>query len=126
MNPRPVTDLLVALAEPTRLRILNCVSTAPLFVADLAAILDLPEATVAQQLDVLEELEVVRPLSFVPYVLYTLAPLPGIRERLLRTVLDAVRGDAATQTDRAAALGRSRARLSTRVRPAVVDASRAV
>lgn len=122
MNPRPVTDLLVALAEPTRLRILNCVSTAPLFVADLAAILDVPEATVSQQMEVLEELEVVRPLHFVPYVLYTLAPLAGIRERLLRAVLDAVRGDAATQTDRAAALARSRARLRTRVPRAVVDA----
>jgi DNA-binding transcriptional ArsR family regulator len=123
VKPRPVTDLLVAIGEPTRLRILTCVSTAPLLVADLAAILHLPEATVMEQLEVLEELEVVRPLPLVPHLLYTLAPIAGKRERLLHAVLDAVRGDAATQTDRAATLERSRSRLQTRVRSAVVDAT---
>lgn len=123
MNPRPVTDLLVAIGEPTRLRILTCVATAPLLVADLAAILNLPEATVLEQMDLLEELAIVRPLPLVPHVLYTLAPLTGPRERLLHAVLDAVRSDAATQTDRAATRERSRARLRTRVRSAVVDAT---
>lgn len=123
MNPRPVTDLLVAIGEPTRLRILTCVSTAPLLVADLAAILNLPESTVLQHMDVLEELNVVRTLPLVPHLLYTLAPLTGQRERLLHAVLDAVRGDVATQTDRSATLERSRARLQTRVRSAVVDAT---
>src|SRR5947207_3625420 len=42
---RPVAELLLTLAEPTRLRIVNCLSAAPLFVSDLAAILELPHAT---------------------------------------------------------------------------------
>jgi DNA-binding transcriptional ArsR family regulator len=123
LSSRPVADLLSTLAEPTRLRIVNCLSSAPLFVSDLSAILDVPDTVVVEHLELLEELGVVRTYEVVPYLLYTLAPLPGAGERLLRSVLDAVRNDAATQADRSAALDRSRARLETRVRGAVVNAS---
>lgn len=116
MTSRPVADLLVTLAEPTRLRIVNCLSAAPLFVSDLSSILDLPDHVVSEHMDVLESLGVVRTYPVVPYVIYTLAPLPGIFERLLRSVLDAVRSDPAAQTDRSAALDRSRSRFETRVR----------
>ena len=123
MTSRPVADLLVTLAEPMRLRIVNCLSTAPLFVSDLAAILDLSEELVAEQVDVLATQEIVRASPVVPYLLYTLAPQPGTRERLLRSVLDAVRADPAAQEDRVAALERSRSRFETRVRGAVMNAS---
>lgn len=123
MSSRPVADLLSTLAEPTRLRIVNCLSSAPLFVSDLSAILDVPETVVLEHLELLEELGVVRTYEVVPYLLYALASLPGAGERLLRSVLDAVRNDAATHSDRSAALDRSRARLETRVRGAVVNAS---
>lgn len=124
MTSRPVADLLVTLAEPTRLRIVNCLSTAPLFVSDLAAILGLPDATVSEHMDVLETLGLIRTYPVVPYLLYTLAPPPGTRERLLRSVLDAVRSDPAAQMDRSAALGRSRTHFETRVRGgAVMNAS---
>jgi len=116
VTSRPVADLLVTLAEPTRLRILNCLSTAPLFVSDLSTILDLPDETVSAHMDLLESLGVVRTHPVVPYLLYALAPLPGPRERLLRSVLDAVRSDPASQADRSAALDRSRSRFETRVR----------
>lgn len=120
MTSRTVADLLVSLAEPTRLRIVNCLSAAPLFVADLSTILQLPDAKVSEHMDVLESLGIVRPYEVVPYVLYTLATLPGSRDRLMRSVLDAMRTDPGAQADRAAALGRSRARLETRVRGAAV------
>jgi DNA-binding transcriptional ArsR family regulator len=116
VTSRTVADLLVTLAEPTRLRIVNCLSAAPLFVADLSSILELPDATVSEHMDVLESLGIVRPYEVVPYVLYTLGTLPGTRDRLLRSVLDAMRADPGAQADRAAALDRSRARLETRVR----------
>lgn len=115
-RPPPVADLLVTLGEPTRLRIVNCLSAAPLFVADLSAILDLPDATVSEHMDQLEALGIVRTHPVVPYLLYTLAPLPSPRDRLLRSVLDAMRADPAAQPDRAAALDRSRSRFETRVR----------
>jgi DNA-binding transcriptional ArsR family regulator len=120
VTSRTVADLLVSLAEPTRLRIVNCLSAAPLFVADLSSILQLPDATVSEHMDMLESLGIVRPYEVVPYVLYTLATLPRTRDRLLRSVLEAVRTDPGAQADRAAALGRSRARLETRVRGAAV------
>ena len=54
-----------------------------------------------------ESLGLVRTYPVVPYLLYALAPLPGTRDRLLRSTLDAVRQDPGAQTDRAAALSRS-------------------
>ena len=96
-----------------------------MFVSDLAAILELPEATVVEHMDILETLGIIRTHPVAPYLLYTLAPQPGTRERLLRSVLDAVRTDPAALTDRAAALDRSRSRFETRVRKggAVMNAS---
>ncbi|HLQ68417.1 MAG TPA: ArsR family transcriptional regulator [Gemmatimonadales bacterium] len=123
MTPRPVADLLVTLAEPTRLRILNSLSTAPLFVSDLASMFSLPETTIAEHLDALEQLGIVRTHEVVPYVLYALSPLRGSGERLVRAVLDAMRSDPGATADRSAALTRSRSRLETRVRPSVVNAS---
>ena len=127
VTSRPVGDVLVTLAEPTRLRILNCLSAAPLFVADLAAILDLPDAIVSEHIEQIETLGIARSYPVVPYLLYTLSPLPGSRERLLRSALDALRSDPASQSDRAAALDRSRSRFETRVRKigggAVMNAS---
>jgi DNA-binding transcriptional ArsR family regulator len=116
-------DLLVTLAEPTRLRILNCVAAAPLFISDLAAILHLPAGTVSAHMLVLQEREVVREFPLEPHVLYTLAPLPGARERVLRAVLDVVHGDATAQADRAEALRRSRTGLPLRVGGAAVHAT---
>ena len=47
------TELLLTVAEPTRLRILNCLAAAPLFVSDLQAVLGLPQPTVSRHLQVL-------------------------------------------------------------------------
>jgi hypothetical protein len=44
VTSRPVADLLVTLAEP-------CLSAAPMFVSDLSAILDLPDATIVEHMD---------------------------------------------------------------------------
>ena len=43
------TDLLLTVAEPTRLRILNCLAAAPLFVSDLQLVLGLPQPTVSRR-----------------------------------------------------------------------------
>ncbi|MBI1967679.1 MAG: transcriptional regulator [Gemmatimonadetes bacterium] len=111
------SDFLVALAELTRLRILNCVAAAPLFVSDLVAILQLPQPTVSRHLKVLRDLEVVHDMPLPPFVLYTFVLHPGSRGRLLRAVLEAVRSDPGAKAERAAALQR------TRLRGAAADAS---
>ena len=115
-------DFLVTLAEPTRLRVLNCVAAAPIFVSDLVAVLGLPQPTVSRHLRVLRELEVVRDLPLPPFVLYQLAPASGPRARLLRAVLDAVRDDAPFAADRLAARQRSRSELHARLARTDADA----
>jgi ArsR family transcriptional regulator len=107
-------DFLVSVAEPTRLRILNCIACAPLFVSDLVAILDVPQPTVSRHLKILRDLDVVRDLPIPPFVLYQLDVLPGPRSRLIRALIDALRADPGAKIDRAAALARSRAHVEQR------------
>ena len=63
------TDTLLTVAEPTRLRILNCLAAAPLFVSDLQAVLDLPQPTVSRHLQVLRRAELVRDTPVAQFVL---------------------------------------------------------
>ena len=72
MRSRTVTEFLLTVAEPTRLRILNCLAAAPLFVSDLQAVLDLPQPTVSRHLQVLRKARLVRDTPVAQYVLYRL------------------------------------------------------
>lgn len=98
-----------AIAEPTRLRIVNCVAAAPLFVSDLVTILGLPQPTVSRHLRVLRDAGVLRDLPIPPYAIYSLVPQASPRQRVLRAVLDAALTEAGFRTERDAALARSRA-----------------
>ena len=102
------TDLLLTIAEPTRLRILNCLAAAPLFVSDLQVILDLPQPTVSRHLRVLKEADVVRDTPIAQFVLYRLRREGGVRQRLLIAVLDAVGMDEQMKAERHLAADRSR------------------
>ena len=102
------TDLLLTIAEPTRLRILNCLAAAPLFVSDLQVILDLPQPTVSRHLRVLKEADVVRDTPIAQFVLYRLRRDGGVRQRLLTAVLDAVGMDEQMKAERHLAADRSR------------------
>jgi ArsR family transcriptional regulator len=72
MSVPSVADVLVTAAEPTRLRILNCLAAAPLFVSDLQELLDLPQPTVSRHLQVLRRAELVRDTPIAQFVLYRL------------------------------------------------------
>jgi ArsR family transcriptional regulator len=117
---RTSTDLLLTVAEPTRLRILNCLAAAPLFVSDLQAVLGLPQPTVSRHLQVLRRLELVRDTPIAQFVLYRLRRDLGVHGRLLSAILDAVvHDDAAMRSERERAMERSRSHTRTRVeRPA--------
>ena len=65
VKPSP-TELLQAVAEPTRLRILNCLAAAPLFVADLQEVLALPQPTVSRHLQILRKADLVRDTPIAP------------------------------------------------------------
>src|ERR671910_1674068 len=96
----PAADLLLTVAEPTRLRILNCLAAAPLFVSDLQAILDLPQPTVSRHLQVLRRAELVRDTPVAQFVLYRLRRDPGAHGRLLSSILDAVHDDRGMRFER--------------------------
>jgi ArsR family transcriptional regulator len=116
ITPNSATDLLLTVAEPTRLRILNCLAAAPLFVSDLQAVLGLPQPTVSRHLQVLRRAGVVRDTPIAQFVLYRLRRDPGAQGRLLTAILDAVvHDDAALRAERDRAAERSRSHTRTRV-----------
>lgn len=109
MSPIASTDLLLTLAEPTRLRILNCLAAAPLFVSDLQAVLDLPQPTVSRHLTVLKNARLVRDTPIAQFVLYRIRSESGPPGRLLQAVLDGLGHDEPMRLERHRALDRSRA-----------------
>ncbi len=112
------SETLLTVAEPTRLRILNCLAAAPLFVSDLQAVLDLPQPTVSRHLQVLRRAELVRDTPVAQFVLYRLRRDPGVLGRLLSAILDAVvQDDDDMRSERDRAAERSRSHTRTRVGP---------
>ena len=108
-------DLLLTVAEPTRLRILNCLAAAPLFVSDLQAVLELPQPTISRHLQVLRRAELVRDTPIAQFVLYRLRREQGRPGRILAAVLDAVRNDSDMRAERDRAVDRSRSHTRSRV-----------
>jgi ArsR family transcriptional regulator len=117
MSTTSAADLLLTVAEPTRLRILNCLAAAPLFVSDLQAILDLPQPTVSRHLQVLRRADLVRDTPIAQFVLYRLCCEPGAPGRMLAAILEVVRNDVAMQSERSRAADRSRSHTRIRVQP---------
>lgn len=116
MTAPSTADLLLTVAEPTRLRILNCLAAAPLFVSDLQAVLELPQPTVSRHLQVLRRAELVRDTPIAQFVLYRLRRDGGTHGRMLRAILDAVlHDDQALRAERHRAADRSRSHTRTRV-----------
>ncbi|HEV8356712.1 MAG TPA: metalloregulator ArsR/SmtB family transcription factor [Gemmatimonadales bacterium] len=118
MSALPPVELLLTVAEPTRLRILNCLAAAPLFVSDLQAVLDLPQPTVSRHLTVLKKARVVRDTPIAQYVLYRLRLEGGPPGRLLQAVIDGLGHDEAMRLERHRALDRSRTHGRGRIPPA--------
>ena len=119
MTPISPADYLTTLAEPTRLRVLNCLAAAPLFVSDLQALMSLPQPTVSRHLKVLRDLGLAEDRRVAPHVVYRLTLPAGACGRMVRAVLSALRADAAYKTEAAAARERSRAVAEDHARLAV-------
>jgi len=116
MSLPTATEILLTVAEPTRLRILNCLAAAPLFVSDLQDVLDLPQPTVSRHLQVLRKAELVRDTPIAQFVLYRLRRDAGAPGRLLSAILETlVQDDAGLRTERERAAHRSRSHTHTRV-----------
>ena len=118
MPPDPQTiDLLAALAEPTRLRIVNCLAAAPLFVSELQSILGIPQPTVSRHLRVLRDLGLVRDTPIAQYVLYRLRRPAEPLGRVLGSVLDSAQHESDLAGERADAMARSRLHARSRIEP---------
>lgn len=115
MTTTSPADVLQVVAEPTRLRILNCLAAAPLFVSDLQQVLDLPQPTVSRHLQVLRRAELVRDTPVSQFVLYRIRRAPGAAGRMVGAVLDAMRDDAGLRDERERAADRSRTHTRSRV-----------
>jgi ArsR family transcriptional regulator, arsenate/arsenite/antimonite-responsive transcriptional repressor len=116
MSAPTATEILLTVAEPTRLRILNCLAAAPLFVSDLQEVLDLPQPAVSRHLQVLRKAELVRDTPIAQFVLYRLRRDAGTPGRLVSAILDAlVRDDAGLRAERERAALRSRSHTDARV-----------
>ncbi|HEU4569823.1 MAG TPA: metalloregulator ArsR/SmtB family transcription factor [Gemmatimonadales bacterium] len=116
MSDRPSpAEVLLAVAEPTRLRILNCLAAAPLFVSDLQAVLKLPQPTVSRHLKVLREAGAVQDTPVAQYVLYRLRRDTDPDGRMIAAVLDGLARDDAFRAERQRAAERSRHHTRLRV-----------
>ncbi|HEY7611987.1 MAG TPA: metalloregulator ArsR/SmtB family transcription factor [Gemmatimonadales bacterium] len=116
MSAPTATELLLTVAEPTRLRILNCLAAAPLFVSDLQDVLDLPQPTVSRHLQVLRKAELVRDTPIAQFVLYRLRRDAGAPGRMLSAILDAlIQDDPTLRAERERSAQRSRSHTHTRV-----------
>jgi ArsR family transcriptional regulator, arsenate/arsenite/antimonite-responsive transcriptional repressor len=128
MSAPSSADILLTVAEPTRLRILNCLAAAPLFVSDLQEVLDLPQPTVSRHLQVLRRADLVRDTPIAQFVLYRLRRNSGAHGRLLSAILEAViQDDSSMRAERDRAASRSRSHTDARVQepPAVRSLTRA-
>lgn len=114
MNLSPA-DLLQTVAEPTRLRILNCLAAAPLFVSDLQAVLELPQPTVSRHLGVLRQQGLVRDTPVAQFVLYRLQRAGGPSGKLLSGVIEAIQDEPTYRPERERAMARSRTHTSHRL-----------
>jgi ArsR family transcriptional regulator len=118
------TTLLLTIAEPTRLRIVNCLAAAPLFVSDLQEVLELPQPTVSRHLKVLRSADIVRDTSIGQFVLYRLRRGSDAKGRLFTAILDGVAHDEVMRGERSRAAERSRTHTRLRMEDAETDHER--
>jgi ArsR family transcriptional regulator len=116
-SPPSAASVLLTVAEPTRLRILNCLAVAPLFVSDLQAVLGLPQPTISRHLQVLRRAELVRDTPIAQFVLYRLRQESSLAGRMLNAILETLRSDASMRAERERAADRSRSHTRSRVEP---------
>ena len=96
-----ISDVLKALADPNRLRILNLLQGKTLCVCDLEATLELNQSNLSRHLAKLKQAGLVSSQKKALYTYYSRKPLPGVYGPIVDTLCDAVSADPAWEQDRA-------------------------
>jgi ArsR family transcriptional regulator, arsenate/arsenite/antimonite-responsive transcriptional repressor len=96
-----VAELMKALADPNRLRILNLLHERTLCVCDLEAILDLNQSNLSRHLAKLRQAGLVKPQKKALFTYYSRAEIPGPYGAVVDSLCDAVHADPAWEQDRA-------------------------
>ena len=95
-----LAELLAALADGTRLRVLHLLGSGPLCVGDLVALLQLPQPSVSRHLAVLRNRGLVRVRTADRWRIYSLTPADDDLSRAVHGLLHAAAsGDAGLQRD---------------------------
>ncbi len=96
-----VSEVLKALADPNRLRILNLLHEQTLCVCDLEAILELNQSNLSRHLSRLRQAGIVSAQKKALFTYYSRKPLPDPYGAIVEDLCDAIHADPAWETDRA-------------------------
>ena len=94
-------ELMKALADPNRLRILNLLHEKTLCVCDLEAILGLNQSNLSRHLAKLRQAGLVTPQKKALFTYYSRAKVPGPYGEVVESLCEAVHADPAWEKDRA-------------------------
>jgi ArsR family transcriptional regulator, arsenate/arsenite/antimonite-responsive transcriptional repressor len=96
-----VSEVLKALADPNRLRILNLLHEQTLCVCDLEAILDLNQSNLSRHLSKLKQAGIVKAQKKALFTYYSRGALPDPYGRIVDDLCTAIHADPIWETDRA-------------------------
>lgn len=95
-----VSEILKALADPNRLRILNLLHEKTLCVCDLEAILDLNQSNLSRHLSRLKQAGIVTAQKKALFTYYSRSKLPAPYGRIVDELCSAIHSDPAWEADR--------------------------
>jgi len=96
-----VSDVMKALADPNRIRILNLLHDQTLCVCDLEAVLALNQSNLSRHLSKLKHAGLVRSEKKALFTYYSRVSLPQPYGPIVDALCDAIHGDATWESDRA-------------------------
>jgi ArsR family transcriptional regulator len=96
-----VSEVLKALADPNRLRILNLLHEKTLCVCDLEAVLQLNQSNLSRHLSRLKQAGIVTARKKALFTYYSRTPLPDPYGPIVDALCDAIHADPAWESDRA-------------------------
>jgi ArsR family transcriptional regulator len=95
-----VSEVLKALADPNRLRILNLLHERTLCVCDLEAILDLNQSNLSRHLSKLKQAGIVNAQKKALFTYYSRKPLPEPYGPIVDSLCEAIHSDPPWESDR--------------------------